>query len=140
MEAHCRNAMALAEFLEEHPAVEDVIYPGLKSHPQHDLANRQMKKPGGMISLRLKGGTEETNLFLSKLKLFTLAESLGGIESLVEVPAVMTHASIAPEIRQQLGITDSLIRMSVGIEDLDDLKVDLERGLNAVQKSSRAAA
>ena len=139
MDAHCRNAQELAEFLEAHPNVEDVIYPGLESHPQHELAKKQMNAFGGMISLRIRGGLEETNVFFKKLKYFTLAESLGGIESLIEIPAVMTHASIEPEIRAELGITDNLVRISVGIEDVEDLKADLAHALDYEPSQTEAA-
>jgi len=139
MEAHCKNAMEIAQFLEAHPKVEDVIYPGLPSHPQHDLAKKQMAAFGGMISLRIKGGKAETDAFFKKLQYFTLAESLGGIESLVEIPAVMTHAAIEPEIRARLGITDNLVRVSVGIEDVEDLKADLDRALGGGSAKSAAA-
>ncbi|MCF8496375.1 MAG: cystathionine gamma-synthase [Alphaproteobacteria bacterium] len=131
MEQHVRTAQALAEFLEGHEKVQEVFYPGLKSHPQHELAKRQMRGPGGMISLRLKGDAATTNKFLKNLRYFTLAESLGGIESLVEIPAVMTHASLTPENREKLGITDTLVRLSVGIEDLEDLREDLDGALKA---------
>ena len=129
MERHSQNAKILAEFLEAHPAVDKVIYPGLPSHPQHSLARKQMDDFGGMISFYLKGDTDTTNKFLSKLNYFMLAESLGGVESLIEIPAVMTHASLTPQARASLGITDTLIRLSVGIEDIDDLKEDLKQAL-----------
>lgn len=129
MERHVSNALALAKFLEDHDMVEEVIYPGLPSHPQYELAQRQMNAPGGMISVRLKGNKEQVNVFLKKLKYFILAESLGGVESLIEIPAIMTHASLNPDDREALGITDSLIRMSVGIEDIEDLKADLAEAL-----------
>ena len=129
MERHSQNAKILAEFLEVHPAVDKVIYPGLPSHPQHSLARKQMDDFGGMISFYLKGDTDTTNKFLSKLNYFMLAESLGGVESLIEIPAVMTHASLTPQARASLGITDTLIRLSVGIEDIDDLKEDLKQAL-----------
>ena len=131
MKAHCENAQALAEFLETHPAIEKVIYPGLKSHPQHALANRQMDGFGGIISIVLKGGFEAAKQFCENTKLFTLAESLGGVESLVNHPAVMTHASVPVERRERLGITDGLVRLSVGVEDGDDLLADLARVLSA---------
>jgi cystathionine gamma-lyase len=115
--------------LEKHPRVEKVIYPGLKSHPQHEVARRQMKGYGGMITFFLKGNLETSRAFLEKVKLFALAESLGGVESLIEHPAIMTHASIPAETRQKLGISDNLIRISVGIENCDDLKRDLEQAL-----------
>lgn len=130
MERHCQNAHALAEFLENHPKVEKVIYPGLKSHPQHALAKNQMHQFGGMISIIIKGGLESAKRFLSRCEIFTLAESLGGVESLIEHPAIMTHASIPPENRQKLGIVDGFIRLSVGIEHIDDLKADLQYALD----------
>lgn len=129
MKAHCANALALAQWLEKHPAVEKVIYPGLTSHPQHELATRQMNGYGGIVSIVLKGGFEAAKAFCEKTELFTLAESLGGVESLVNHPAVMTHASIPVERREKLGISDALVRLSVGVEELGDLQVDLERAL-----------
>src|SRR5690606_9942005 len=131
MQAHCANAQALAEFLSTHPAVEHVIYPGLASHPQHALAKRQMDGFGGIISVVLKGGFEGAKRFCERTELFTLAESLGGVESLLNHPAVMTHASVPPENRARLGISDSLVRLSVGVESLEDLRADLERALGA---------
>lgn len=131
MDRHSQNALALAQYLEEHPAVENVIYPGLSSHPQHALAKKQMRRGfGGMISFRVKGGEAEARTVLKAVKIFTLAESLGGVESLIEHPARMTHASVEPAVRQALGVTDNLIRVSVGIEDLEDLKADLAQALN----------
>lgn len=132
MKAHERNATKLAYFLQEHSKVERVIYPGLKSHPQHGIAERQMKGFGGMITFFLKGGIEESRRFLENVKLFALAESLGGVESLVDHPAIMTHASIPKEVREGLGIYDNLIRLSVGIEDGDDLIADLEIAFSKV--------
>ncbi|HDS1132319.1 cystathionine gamma-synthase [Stenotrophomonas maltophilia] len=129
MKAHCANALALAQWLDKHPAVEKVIYPGLPSHPQHELAGRQMAGYGGIVSIVLKGGFEAAKRFCEKTELFTLAESLGGVESLVNHPAVMTHASIPVARREQLGISDALVRLSVGVEELGDLQVDLERAL-----------
>lgn len=129
MKAHCENAMALAQWLERHPAVEKVIYPGLASHPQHALATQQMNGYGGIVSIVLKGDFAAAKAFCEKTELFTLAESLGGVESLVNHPAVMTHASIPAARRQQLGISDALVRLSVGVEELGDLQVDLERAL-----------
>jgi len=129
MERHCENARAVADFLESHPKVERVIYPGLKSHPQHELARRQMRGPGGMVTAILKGGLEESRRFLERCRLFALAESLGGVESLIEHPAIMTHASIPPDKRAALGISDSLVRLSVGIEGEDDLIADLANAL-----------
>jgi len=129
MRAHCDNAMALAQWLEQHPAVEKVIYPGLPSHPQHALAKRQMSGFGGIVSIVLKGGFEAAKRLCERTELFTLAESLGGVESLVNHPAVMTHASIPVERRAQLGISDSLVRLSVGVEAVEDLQADLEEAL-----------
>ncbi|MEN5116741.1 cystathionine gamma-synthase [Luteimonas sp. TWI662] len=129
MRAHCENAQALAEFLNAHPAVEQVIYPGLASHPQHALAKRQMDGFGGIVSVRIKGGYEAAKRFCERTELFTLAESLGGVESLVNHPAVMTHASVPPARRAQLGIHDDLVRLSVGVEGVEDLRADLSRSL-----------
>lgn len=129
MERHCDNAEKVAAFLESHPKIERVIYPGLESHPQHELARRQMCRGGGMISAVMKGGLSEAKRFLESLELFAIAESLGGVESLVEHPAIMTHASIPPEQREKLGISDGFVRFSVGIEDVGDLIADLERAL-----------
>lgn len=130
MKAHEANAMKIANFLESHPKVERVIYPGLKSHPQYELAQKQMKGAGGMITFFIKGGITESKKFLENVKLFALAESLGGVESLVDHPAIMTHASIPKEVREGLGIFDNLIRLSVGIEDSNDLIKDLEFAFN----------
>jgi cystathionine gamma-lyase len=129
MERHQANALALAHWLETREEVEQVIYPGLASHPQHELARRQMSGFGGMISVRLRGGLDRARSVLRAVTLFTCAESLGGVESLIEHPALMTHASLPPEQRAALGISDSLIRLSVGIEHIDDLTSDLERAL-----------
>lgn len=129
MKAHCGNALKIAEYLEKHPKVEKVIYPGLTSFPQHELAKKQMRGFGGMITFLLKGGIEESKRFLEKTKLFALAESLGGVESLIEHPAIMTHASIPKENREKLGILDNLVRISAGIEDIEDLIDDLETAL-----------
>lgn len=129
MERHCQNALALAEWLEQHPKVSRVIYPGLTSHPQHELAKRQMHYFGGMISVELKTDLAGTVKFLEHCKLFALAESLGGVESLIEHPAIMTHASIPKEQRERLGIKDSLVRISVGIEDVHDLQEELAGAL-----------
>jgi len=133
MQRHESNARAIAAWLEGHPQVTKVIYPGLESHPQHALARKQASGFGGMISFVLKGGLDEARRFLSSCRLFTLAESLGGVESLIEHPAIMTHASVAPERRAALGIADGFIRLSVGIEDLDDLRGDLERSFAAAR-------
>ena len=129
MKAHCENAQALAEWLETHPAIEKVIYPGLTSHPQHALASRQMQGYGGIISIELKGGAEGAKRFCENTQLFTLAESLGGVESLVNLPALMTHASVPVKRRAQLGISDELVRLSVGVEDTADLRSDLQHAL-----------
>jgi cystathionine gamma-lyase len=129
MKAHCENAQALAEWLEKHPKVERVAYPGLASHPQHALAKRQMKGAGGMVSVWLKGGFEAAKDFMGKLELFACAESLGGVESLANHPAVMTHASVPADRRAALGVTDNLVRLSVGVEDLADLRAELEAAL-----------
>ncbi|MCW0386594.1 Cystathionine beta-lyase [Xanthomonas sacchari] len=129
MRAHCDNALALAQWLETHPAVEKVIYPGLPSHPQHALAGRQMSGYGGIVSIVLKGGFDAAKRFCERTRLFTLAESLGGVESLVNHPAVMTHASVPVARREQLGISDALVRLSVGVEDVGDLRTDLAGAL-----------
>ncbi|GAB4147553.1 MAG: cystathionine gamma-synthase [Planctomycetota bacterium] len=129
MDRHCENAMAVARWLEQHPRVERVHYPFLPSHPQHDLARRQMRKGGGMVSFELKATVEEAKRVLSRFSIFALAESLGGVESLVDHPASMTHASIPPEKRRAAGLQDGLIRLSVGIEDEADLIADLDRAI-----------
>jgi cystathionine gamma-lyase len=129
MERHCSNALHLARWLEQHPKVEKVVYPGLPSHPQHELAAKQMSAPGGMITIFLKGGLDEARRFLENCKIFALAESLGGVESLIEHPAIMTHASIPTAQREALGISDTLVRLSVGVEDVADLQADLEHAL-----------
>jgi cystathionine gamma-lyase len=131
MERSCESAQAVAEWLEKHPKIERVIYPGLKSHPQYALAKKQMQAGGGMISAIVKGGMKPSEKMLARCEVFTLAESLGGIESLIEHPAIMTHASIPAELRRSLGIDDGLIRLSVGIENLDDLIGDLENALKS---------
>lgn len=137
MRQHCTSAARIAAWLEAHPKVERVVYPGLASHPQHTLAARQMRLDGapaggGMITIFLKGGIAESRRFLENVNIFALAESLGGVESLIEHPAIMTHASVPPEQRVQLGISDSLVRLSVGIEHTDDLLKDLEQALAKV--------
>ncbi len=132
MERHNQSALALAQWLEAHPKVARVHYPGLESHPQHALAKRQMRGGGGMISIDLKSDLAGSRRFLEQVHLFALAESLGGVESLIEHPAIMTHASIPAAQRAALGIGDTLIRLSVGIEALDDLKADLEAGFAQV--------
>jgi cystathionine gamma-lyase len=129
MRQHCANARRLAEWLAGHPRVERVYYPGLASHPGHDLARRQMRDFGGMISVRVKGGKEGALRLLTRTRLFSLAESLGGVESLIGHPATMTHASIPAEVRQARGVDDGLVRLSVGIEEADDLQEDLRQAL-----------
>lgn len=131
MQRHCENAQKIAFWLEKHPKVERVLYPGLASHPQHALAARQMPGFGGMITFFIKGGLEAARGFLERCELFALAESLGGVESLIEHPGIMTHASVPPEMREALGISDSLIRLSVGVEDVNDLIADLEYAFKA---------
>jgi cystathionine gamma-lyase len=131
MERHVQNAIRIAELLANHAQVEKVYYPGLPSHPQYELAKRQMKAPGGMISFVIKGGLDKSRRLLKATKIFALAESLGGVESLIEHPAIMTHASVPPETRKALGIDDGLIRISVGIEDIADLEKDLSQALDA---------
>lgn len=130
MKAHCENALALAQWLQTHPAIDKVIYPGLKSHPQHALAQRQMAGGGGIISLYVKGGFAAAKRMLERCELFALAESLGGVESLVNHPAIMTHASVPPERRAALGIADNLVRLSVGVEDVADLRAELGAALS----------
>lgn len=132
MKAHEQNALKIAHFLENHPKIEKVLYPGLPTHPQHKIAVEQMKGFGGMITFFLRGGISESTQFLKSLKLFALAESLGGVESLVDHPAIMTHASIPKNVRENLGIFDNLIRLSVGIEDSLDLINDLENALSKI--------
>ncbi len=133
MKAHAENAMTIAKFLEAHPMVEKTVYPGLATHPQHKLAQSQMTGFGGMITFFIKGGFNAAKIFLENVKVFALAESLGGVESLIEHPAIMTHASVPPEQRKQLGIDDSLIRLSVGIEDIDDLLNDLKQAFDQIK-------
>ncbi|MBV8215322.1 MAG: PLP-dependent transferase [Verrucomicrobia bacterium] len=132
MERHCANALDLAAWLEKHPKVRSVRYPGLASHPQHELAKSQMKAFGGMITIYLDSDLDGVRRFLENTHLFSLAESLGGVESLIEHPAIMTHGSIPPEQRQALGIDDTLVRLSVGVEDLEDLRTDLAEALDKV--------
>lgn len=129
MERHAENAMKVAQFLESHPRVGRVLYPGLRSHPHYAIAQAQTHGPGGMITFFIKGGLEESRLFLERVRLFSLAESLGGVESLIEHPAIMTHASVPPDVRASVGITDNLIRASVGIESAIDLIADLDQAL-----------
>lgn len=129
MNAHCESALELARWLEKHQAVERVIYPGLKSHTQHALAKRQMDGFGGIISIEVKGGLKAARRMLERCELFALAESLGGVESLIEHPAIMTHASVPPANRKRLGISDSLVRLSVGVENVQDLQAELQEAL-----------
>lgn len=124
--------MKIAQWLEGHSKVEKVVYPGLESHPAHAIAKKQMKGFGGMITFFLRGGLSQSQAFLENVHLFGLAESLGGVESLIEHPAIMTHASVPAEVREKLGIHDNLIRLSVGIEDVDDLIQDLENAFSKV--------
>jgi cystathionine gamma-lyase len=131
MQRHVENAGAIAELLASHPEVERVYYPGLKTHPQYELCKRQMRAPGGMISFVVKGGLEKARRLLKTTRIFACAESLGGVESLIEHPAIMTHASVPPETRKALGIDDGLIRISVGIEDIADLTADLKKALDS---------
>ena len=130
MEQHAKNAMVVAEFLENHPKVKNVFYPGLKSHPQYELAKKQMSGFSGMLSFDLKGDYDAVLKFLKKLKIFALAESLGGVESLVNHPEKMTHASVPEELRKKLGIGPNMLRLSIGIEDSSDLIADLMQALS----------
>jgi cystathionine gamma-lyase len=129
MQRHCQNAQYIAEWLENDSRVERVIFPGLESHPQYELASEQMHQPGGIVTFFIKGGMDESRAFLERCEVFALAESLGGVESLVDHPAIMTHASVPEEKRAALGISDQLIRLSVGIESVDDLVADLDQAL-----------
>ena len=129
MERHCENALAIAQHFENHKEISEVIYPGLTNHPQHELATKQMNGFGGIISMNIKGGLEKSKRFLEQTKIFALAESLGGVESLIEHPALMTHASLPKNRRDTIGISDGLVRLSVGIESLDDLIEDIEQAL-----------
>ncbi len=129
MERHEENALKIAQFLEKHPKVKMVIYPGLDSHPQHEIARKQMSGFGGIITFFIKGGLESARRFLEKVKIFSLAESLGGVESLIEHPAIMTHASLPKKVREKTGISDELIRISVGIENVEDLIDDIKEAL-----------
>ena len=129
MERHSENAMAIAKHFESHKDISEVIYPGLANHPQHDLASKQMNGFGGIISMNIKGGLEKSKSFLERTKIFALAESLGGVESLIEHPALMTHASLPKDRREMIGISDGLVRLSVGLESLDDLIEDIEQAL-----------
>jgi cystathionine gamma-lyase len=137
MQRHASNAQRLAEFLEAHDKVARVVYPGLLSHPQYELGQKQMKGPGGMITFWIKGGITQARQFLENVKIFTLAESLGGVESLVNHPAIMTHASVPKDLRAKLGIDDCLIRLSVGIENIEDLVQDIANALSQVNLDSQ---
>nr|MBA2411929.1 PLP-dependent transferase [Burkholderiaceae bacterium] len=132
MQRHCENALALAQWLEAQPKVKRVRYPGLPSHPQHALARKQMHGYGGMISIDLASDLAGTRRFLERCEIFALAESLGGVESLIEHPAIMTHATIPPSQRAALGIGDNLVRLSVGVENIDDLRLDLSQALAVI--------
>ena len=132
LERSTSNALALAEWLEAHPAIDRVTYPGLKSHPGHEVAKRQMDAFGGMVTIFVKGGLDSAKTMLERVELFTLAESLGGVESLVEHPGIMTHASIPPERRAEMGLDDSLVRLSIGVEDIGDLRADLDQALQGL--------
>jgi cystathionine gamma-synthase len=132
MRIHEQNAAGVARFLSGHPAVKRVYYPGLETHPQHEIAKRQQSGFGGMVSFEVAGGLAEAHQLLRSVKLFSLAESLGGVESLIDHPLSMTHASMDPELREAAGITESLIRLSVGLENIDDLLSDLENALDGI--------
>jgi len=129
MDRHCANANRLAAWLAKHPRIEKVYYPGLSDHPGHDVARRQMRDYGGMITIRLRGSRDDTFRFLTSTRVFSLAESLGGVESLLSHPPTMTHAGVPPEIRAQRGWDDNVVRISVGIEDVEDLQADLSLAL-----------
>ena len=132
VERHCQNARKIADWLADNGKVERVFYPGSEDHPQHAVAAKQMSDFGGMITAHLKGGIEQSRKFLESLEVISLAESLGGVESLIEHPAIMTHSSVDKDAREALGITDGLIRLSVGIEDVDDLIGDLDQALGRI--------
>ena len=138
VQRHNSSAMEIARWLEARAEVERVTYPGLASHPQHALAKKQMHGFGGMITFYIKGGLEQARRFLEAVEIFALAESLGGVESLIEHPAIMTHASVPAEMRRELGISDTMIRLSVGVEDVRDLIADLEKGFAAVERTAEA--
>src|SRR5438094_8777789 len=132
MERHCQNAKAIGEYLLKQSKVERVLFPGLPDHPQRDIVKRQMRGSGGMLSFQLSGGFNSCKKFLKRLRVFTVAESLGGVESLIEHPASMRHASVPRNVRLERGIGDGLVRVSVGIEDVDDLLADLKSGFQAL--------
>jgi cystathionine beta-lyase/cystathionine gamma-synthase len=139
MRQHEANALAVAQYLERHEAIERVYYPGLPSHPQHELAKKQMDGFGGMVSCIVKGGLEGATQFLNNTQLFALGVSLGGVESLIAHPATMTHASIPQEEREARGIVDGLVRISVGVEDIEDLIADLDQALNTIKTGTLSA-
>jgi methionine-gamma-lyase len=139
MDAHCANALKVARFLEEHPMVERVIYPGLPSHPQHELAQRQMRAPGGMVSFEVRGGREAGAAVIDHVKLISIAVSLGDIESLIQHPASMTHSTYTPEELAEVGIHEGLVRLSVGLEDPEDLIADLDGALEAARREQVAS-
>jgi methionine-gamma-lyase len=139
MERHCQNGQKVAEFLADHPAVEWVRYPGLRSHPQYEIGQKQMSGSGGLVSFGLKGGIEAGRKLMNAVKLCTLAVSLGGVETLIQHPAGMTHACMGPEARQRGGITDGLVRLSVGIEDADEIIADLRQALASATRSAKAS-
>ena len=130
MERHCANAQIVAEFLESHPAVARVWYPGLPSHPDHELAKKQMNGFSGMISFELKGGLEAGKRMMNRVRFATLAVSLGNTDTLIQHPASMTHSTLAPEVRQEMGLTDGLVRLSVGIENVEDIIADLDQAMD----------
>lgn len=134
MKQHMKNGLEVAKFLESHPMIKQVIHPGLPSHPQHELAKRQCLGFSGMVSCYINGDGLITQEFLKQLKIFTLGESLGSVESLIEVPSIMTHASLPEKIRKQLGIEDNLVRLSVGLESADDIIADLDQALRKAMK------
>jgi methionine-gamma-lyase len=136
MEKHSSNAQKIAEWLEKHPLVKDIRYPGLNSHPNYELGQRQHRAPGGMIKFEVEGGIEAGKLLMNSLTLCQLAVSLGGVETLIQHPASMTHFSMGREIRMAAGITDGLVRLSVGIENVDDLIADLEQALEKVKEAN----
>ncbi|KAG8272574.1 hypothetical protein J6590_039281 [Homalodisca vitripennis] len=137
MDQHMKSSLAVAEFLESHPLVEVVLHPGLRSHPQHEVAKRIWSGCSGMLSFYIKGGLAETTAFLKALKVITLAESLGGYESLVDHPELMTHASVPEDVRKKLGITSNLVRLSVGLESVEDLISDLDQALKSMRSNEK---
>jgi methionine-gamma-lyase len=136
MQRHCENALKIAEWLEKHPQVKSIRYPGLKSHPHYEIGKRQQKGPGGMITFEIEGGLEAGKILMNSVKVYQLAVSLGGVESLIQHPASMTHFSMGKEARLAGGITDGLVRISVGIENADDLIADLEQAFDKVKEAN----